>query len=64
MFKEVDPHPELRDLMSAELPGGGECVKIKSVSFLSRSLPKPYVPASYLKKIKIKTDSCTELRYV
>lgn len=31
---EADLHLELRDLLSAELPGGGEYVKIKSVSFL------------------------------
>jgi len=42
MFKEpvtlmrmkAKPHPELRDLIAAELPGGGEYVKIKSASFL------------------------------
>lgn len=31
---EADLHLEFRDLLSAELPGGGKCVKIKSVSFL------------------------------
>lgn len=43
MFKELvpfltmkaNPHPELRALMSAELPGGGDCVNLKSASFLS-----------------------------
>jgi len=43
MFKELvpfmsmkaDPHPKLRDLMSGELPRGGEYVKIKLMSFLS-----------------------------
>jgi len=42
MFKEpvplmrmkAKPHPELRDLIAAELPGGGEYVKTKSASFL------------------------------
>lgn len=58
MFKELvpfmrmkaDPQPELRDLISAELPGGGDYVKIKIgvISFLL-SFPKPYISASYLK---------------
>lgn len=62
MFKELVPfmrmkadlQPELRNPISAELPGGGDYVKIKSVSFLFRSPSPNLVSASYLKN-KIQT---------
>lgn len=52
MRMKANPHPELRGLIPAELPGGGEYVKINRCHFFSATPPKLYVSASYLKNKK------------
>lgn len=62
MFKELvpfmtmkaNPHPELRALIPAELPGGGDCVNLKSASFLSCCPSQNYFCFIFKKKKKIK----------